>query len=48
MLRKISVPGEDSFCYILPLLDLENYLGRYPEHTPEIFKYIDEIERRNQ
>jgi len=48
ILRKISIPGEDSFCYILPLVDLENYLGRYPEHKPEIFKYIDEIERRNQ
>lgn len=48
ILRKITVAEEDSFCYILPLVDLENYLGRYPEHTLEIFKYIDEIERRNQ
>jgi hypothetical protein len=48
VLRKISTAWKDSFCYILPLVDLEDFLARYPEHTPEIFNYIDEIERRNQ
>ena len=48
ILRTISTAGKDSFCYILPLADLEDFLARYPEHTPEIFKYIDETERRNQ
>ncbi len=48
ILRKISASGKDSFCYILPLVDLEDFIARYPEHTPEIFKYIDETERRKQ
>ena len=46
ILKGISAMRNDTFCYILPLVDLEEYLNRYPEYTPVIFKYIDEIERR--
>ena len=42
----LSPAENNTFCYILPLVDLEDYLDRYPEHTPVIFKYIDE--RQNQ
>jgi hypothetical protein len=48
ILKGISATENNSFCYILPLVDLEDYLNRYPEHTPVIYKYIDEVERRNQ
>ena len=46
ILRGLSLKEDDTFCYILPLSVLTEYLKRYPEHSREIFTYLDE--RRNQ
>lgn len=48
VLRGLSLREENTFCYILSWTSLRDYLNRYPEHSPEILRYIDEIERRNQ
>jgi len=41
-----SITGHDSraICYVLPLQAVEKYHYKFPEHSLEILKYIDEIE----
>ncbi len=48
ILRGISLKENDAFCYVLNLNALTDHLDLFPEHSLEIFKMIDEIERRNQ
>ncbi|NLN30713.1 MAG: MFS transporter [Bacteroidales bacterium] len=48
LLTDMTLKTDDSFYYILPLNALTDHLIRYPEHSTEIYKLIDEIERRNQ
>ncbi|HOF20309.1 MAG TPA: hypothetical protein PLO24_03580 [Bacteroidales bacterium] len=43
-----ALKKDDRFFYVLPLNALTDHLRRYPEHSPEIYKLIDETERRNQ
>ena len=48
MLSETVLKTDDRFYYILPLNTVTDHLIRYPEHSPEIYKLIDETERRNQ
>ena len=44
VLDGIAGKNSDASCYYLPLQAVEEYHYKFPEHSPEILKYIDEIE----